>query len=207
MKGDLENLLSELKIHAEEHCRKLGKSREVITKFRSDRSRYAEIITAKVWKEQEELNENLQERKLKPKQLKRLLHRRLFTPQTAQFYQEQQLITKEQARQINAIIHQCGGQLTESHLNYIMVGGVLATEQVSKILKTRRQTEEELKAMFDSIWTELMHQLPIVSGDHRDVEAEVEKNDLVCASTRSRRSIPSKVQRKGILEGMGWKYP
>ena len=56
-----------------------------------------------------------------------------------------------------------------------MVGGVLATEQVSKILKTRRQTEEELKVMFDSIWIELMHQLPIVSGDHRDVEAEVEK--------------------------------
>ena len=73
----LEDLSLELKLHAEEHCTTLGKNREVITKFENERNRYAEIITAKIWKEQEELNENLQERKLKSKQLKRLLQRRL----------------------------------------------------------------------------------------------------------------------------------
>ena len=177
----LEDLSLELKIHAEEHCRKLGKSREVITKFESERNKYAEIITTKVHEhiasikeEQEKLDQSLQEKRLKPEQLKSILQRKLFTPRNAQHYQEQQHITEKQARQINAIIQQCGGQLTEDRLNDIMVGGVLATEQVRKILK-KKQTEEELKKKFDSIWSELINQLPIVPGELRNVEAEVEK--------------------------------
>ena len=177
----LENLSSELELHADQHCKKLGKNREVITKFESERNRYAGIIRTKVHehiasikKEQEELDQNLQVKKLKPEQLMNVLQRRLFTYDNIQLYQEQQIITEEQARQINAIIQQCGGQLTEVHLNHIMVGGVLATEQVRKILK-KRQTEKELKKKFDSIWKGFLHQqIPNVSGERRNVEAEVE---------------------------------
>ena len=208
----LENLLSELKIHAEDHCRKLGKSREVITKFESERNRYAEIITAKVHehiasikKEQEILDQSLKEGKLKSKQLKKLLHRRLFTPENTQLYEEQQIITADQARQINAIIYQCGGQLTEGHLNDILVRGVLATDQVRKILKKRRQTEEELKEIFNSIWIELMHQLPSVSGDPRDVEAEIERKMIgfVRAQGHEGQFLAKYREKKSLMEWGG----
>ena len=177
----LENHSLELELHAEQHCRKLGKSREVITKFESDRNSYAEIITAKVHehiasikKEQEELDQSLQVKRLKPQQLKNVLQRQLFTDKNIQLYHEQQIITEEEVSQINTIIQQCGGELTEGHLNDIMVGGVLTIDQVRKILK-KRQTEKELKKKFDSIWKELLReQIPKVSGERRNVEAEVE---------------------------------
>ena len=203
----LESLSTELKSHAEEHCRKFGKSREVITKFKSDRSRYAEIITAKVHehiasikKEQEKLDQSLLERNLKPEQLKNILQRRLFTLTNILLYQEQQIITKEQARQIYAIIQQCGGQLTEGHLNDIMVGAVLATDQVRKILKKRRQTEE-LEIIFNSIWIELIHQLP-VSGDFRDVEAEIVKKMIgfVRAQDHEGQFLAKYRKRKSLIE-------
>ena len=205
----LEDLSLELKIHAEEHCRKFGKSREVITKFESEQNKYAEIITTKVHEhiasikeEQEKLDQSLQEKRLKPEQLKSILQRKLFTPMNTQHYQEQQHITEKQARQINAIIQQCGGQLTEDRLNDIMVGGVLATEQVRKILKKKRQTEEELKEIFNSIWIELMHQLPSVSGGPRDVEAEIEKKMIgfVRAQGHEGQFLAKYLEKKSLME-------
>ena len=205
----LENHSLELELHAEQHCTKLGESRKVITKFESERNRYAEIITAEVHKliasirnEQEELDQNLQERKMKSEQLKNILQRKIFTIKSTQLYQEQQLITEEQAIQINATILQCGCQLTEGCLSDIMVG-VLTTEQVRKILKNRRQTEEELKVKFDKIWNELLYQqIPMVSGERRNVEPEVEKEMTKFMRTRGYESqfIAKYEEKKSLIE-------
>ena len=197
----LEHHSLELKSHAEQHCTKLGKSRQVICKLK-----YAEMITEKIHEhianikeEQENLDHSLQERKLKPEQLKKVLERRVFTSENTELYREQKIITKEEAEKINTIIQQCGGQLTEDHLNHIMVGGVLATDQVRMILKKRRQTEEELEKSFNAIWTELIHQLPTELVERRDVAAEVESK-LVEFVHHESQIIIEALQKKSLRD-------
>ena len=178
----LSTLKNELLGHAEKHCAKLGHSRAAISKIEKEQKEFAKIITDKVQDtisslklEQEKLNESLEKRKLESAQLKKLLKRKLFTRETLRVYEEQKIITESQKSRIIAVVEACKGQLSESQLSDIMVGGVLATEQAKMILKKAKQTEAELEVEFNAHWQELVDTLPFVSGEDVAVDAEVER--------------------------------
>ena len=185
-KARFENRLSTLKKelleHAKKHCEKLGHSRAAISKIEKEQKEFAKIITGKVQdtiaslkQEQEKLNENLERRKLESAQLKKLLKRKLFTRGALKAYEEQGIITPSEKSRIIAVIDSSNGQLSESQLSDIMVGGMLTTEHAKMILKKAKQTEAELEVEFNAHWQELVDTLPFVSGEDVSVDAEVEK--------------------------------
>ena len=174
----LDNLSKVLISHAEEFCNGLLSSRNAIAAFETDRQNYSKMIKAKVEQhikrikqEQLSLDSSLEERQLTEKQLKRLLRRNLFSVENLTKYEEQGLITPAQKGRINDIKR---GELTESTLSEVLVGGVLAVEQVKKILREMKQTEKELKTEFEDIWSELTSKLYSLSKPPVPVETEVQ---------------------------------
>ena len=177
----LTNLSEELRIHAKSHCKKLGQGREVISKFEKERIKYTELITENVQKlieslkqEQEKLHANLGRKKLESSQLQKILTLNLFTPDYLKQYSRDEVITEVQEKSLHKIIKDSGFSLTEQSLNHIMVGGVLSTKQVIKILNQGRQSERELERKFNSDWIVMLKKLPIVPVDPVNVETSVE---------------------------------
>ena len=107
-----------------------------------------------------------------------MLQKRLFTSDNLQKYLKKNIITLVQVSHIEAAIEECDGTLTEDRLQSILTGD-LETEQTKKILKTFRPTEEELKASFEKLWTDLIKKIRIVPLDHEksiDMQTRVERS-------------------------------
>ena len=86
--------------------------------------------------------------------MKKLLKRKLFTHEALKVYREQDIITQSEKSHnvIIAVVESCNGQLSESQLSHIMVGGVLTTEHAKMILKKAKQSEAELEVEFNAHW-------------------------------------------------------
>ena len=176
-----DHLSTELQEHARNHCIKLGKSREAISKIEKERKEYSQKITkgvqdyiASIKREREKLNQNLKKGKLEASQLQAIIQQNLFAPGIRSKYREQKIITQYQESRINAKILECGGQLTEDCLSSILVGGILDIEDIMKILKRGLKTEKELKHKFQEIWIDLINTIPLVSGGDTPVRVEVQ---------------------------------
>ncbi len=193
-----DQLSKDLQDRALKHCQKLDRSREAISTIERVQKEYSEKIVDgiqkyissikqegdfkfKLWrgKEQAKLDQNLEKRNLESSQLEEILKKNLFTSENLMRYREENIITEDEERSINAVIQKCGGQLKEKDLSDILVGGKLTIVQVKMILRRGRQTdqtEEELKAKFNEIWIELIGQIHF--HDHNTegtaVEEEVE---------------------------------
>ena len=135
----LQNLSSELRIHAEECCKKLLKKRQAISEFETMKNKTVERIKLKVQenietlkKEQTELQANLKKRKLDQQQLSKLLGRDLFTLAKVARYKALG-IEESISEKIISIKQQCGGKLNESGLKHILFE-ILTEEQVKIIL-------------------------------------------------------------------------
>ncbi len=148
----LEDISAQLILHAEKHCEELLKNRKVITEFQDGRKKNVDLIKKEVHeyittakKEQESLKRDLERGNLR---------RGLFTPDKTALYLDQQIITPDQANQINTMIQDSDGQdaLTE----HIVVKGILTEYQVEKILKTIKLTDHELDLKFESIWKQFI---------------------------------------------------
>ena len=175
----LDSLSEELKIHAENHIRKLSTGRQAMSEFERKRSEYIELIIkhvqdaiANLKQQQEVLHANIKRGKLDHSQLQKIL--KVLTPYYLQQYEGNEIISKDQERKICKTIQDHGGTLTEHSLNEILVGGVLSTEQVIKLLSQIRESEQELKVKFDHIWIEMLNRIPYVPADPVNVELLVE---------------------------------
>ena len=179
----LDSLKRELKIHAENYIRKLSISRQAMSEFERKRSEYRELIInhvqvviANLKQDQELLHANIRRGKLDHPQLQKIL--KVLTPDYLQQYKDHEIISEDQEHKIREIIRNSGGTLTEHNLNEILVGGVLTTDQVIKILSQIRESEQELKVRFDHIWIEMLKKIPYVPADPDNVEYLVEKTLL-----------------------------
>lgn len=163
----LDGLSSDLKDQAKRRCEKLQKNSEAISAIESKKIEYAKTVTKRVMehiatikKEQETLNQNLDKKWLRLAQVEALLAMDLFTPEKLHLYKTHEIITPTQASQISAIVSISNNQLTQDDIKTIVVKGILSVDQVKRILKTKVQTEAQLKAKFDVIWNGLMANLP-----------------------------------------------
>ncbi len=87
----------------------------------------------------------------------------MFTADKLALYIDQQIITPDQKKQITTDMHNSGGHdqlINEDGLKDILVGGTLTVDQVEKILKTIKRTDQELDLQFEGIWIEMIEQLP-----------------------------------------------
>ena len=181
----LRALSDELKRHAETQCSIFEESKIAFSEIEQQQERYAEKVTrgveeyiATIKQEQDELVKNLENGRLEPHQLRDMLQKRLFTSDNLQKYLKKNIITLVQVSHIEAAIEECDGTLTEDRLQSILTGD-LETEQTKKILKTFRPTEEELKASFEKLWTDLIKKIRIVPLDHEksiDMQTRVERS-------------------------------
>ena len=211
----LENLLEELRTHAERHCRKLGKNRQAILEFEQERKRFAAVITQQVHDyiatmkiDQEKFNESLNKGELNLTQLKEVLERELFTHETLVCYQDQGLITEVQVKDVQTIIDECHGQLNTESLQQILFGGILGLEQVEKIVTKGRQSEQELAAKFNDIWDKIIEMIiPAVPMDTVNVEHEVEQTLIEYARARGYEGQLIEIFEGGkkTLRGLGEK--
>ena len=176
--------LLKLSEELKDHARKtLIQSEKAISKIESEQAKYAQKIAEKVQEyiknlklEQQRLDENLGEQKLEDFQLKKLLDKNLFTPEKLDRYKCEQLVGQEQINEIEEIIHMSSGQLTESDLRIILIGGILEVDQVMKILKIVQQTEEQLKHEFNIVWSDIEKQVEFPEQEKIDWKVEVESN-------------------------------
>ena len=166
----LRNLALELRKHAENHCKSLGESKALISKFERERAKYTEIITwevqehiASIKREQEKLNRSLQDKQLESEQLQKILEKNIFSHDSLERYKECRLITADQASQIYATVQAHGG-LTKVCLNEILVGPILSTEEVKSILKMKQQAGGELLPKFNSLWNDMMSKVSFETG-------------------------------------------
>lgn len=155
--------------------------RQAISDFERSRKQNAEELKRKVQEhfenvkeEQEELSSSFKSGSLGPQQLKKLLDQDLFTTEKLRIYEEQQIITPEQAKCIESIVRVSGNKLTETSLKTILSGVTLSNSQVQNIIKKMHQTEEELKFQFEKIWIDWTCHLHVISQKSIDVEKEVE---------------------------------
>ena len=200
------HLQQELKLHAESHCKRLIASREAFKKIEQDRKHYAAVVTAKIQdhasslkKEQRQFSESISNRRLSDNQLKKIVKRNLFTLRNLHLYEQQGLITEEQARDVADIISECGGSLTISALPDILFGTVLEPEQVKKILTRGRHTEEELKEEFNTLWGQLIEQILPVYVETANVERETEKQLIEFARAKGYEGqLVAELQGKGL---------
>ena len=178
----LVTLRNELKTHADRHCKKLGVSREAISKFEKEQKKYTDVMTENVQnlltslkQEEEQLRVNLTKRKLEKTQLEKILKLNPFNPESLELHVQQELITGAQQDEIRKLSDCSSSSLSEQDLNHILLGGILSTEQVIQIL---RQPEQELEIKFDSDWENMLKRLPYVPEDPVNVEASVESTLL-----------------------------
>ena len=181
----LDSLKRELKIHAENHSRKLSIGRQAMSKFEKERNNSIELIInnvqdiiANLKQEQELLHANIRRGKLDHSQLQKILE--VLTPEYFQQCKDHEIISEDQEHKIREIIRDSG--LTEQSLNEILVGGVLSTDQVIKILSQIRESEHELKVSFDQIWIKILQNhipnTPPIDSNSDNVEYLVEKTLL-----------------------------
>ena len=178
----LKNLSEELRDHGDKRCKKIGNSRQAISKFKEERKHYTDIITAKVKEmilslkqDQKELNENLERGRYETKQLRNILRLELFTPEKILKYIKHGIIDDSQADQINDYIQQHGGELNEEYLQELLMSKLLSAAEVKQILKQGRLNEEQLKLKFNAQWIGLVDKIPFLPDTPVDVEAAVEK--------------------------------
>jgi hypothetical protein len=171
------NLSEELKHHAK---KMLIQSQNAISKIESEQA-YAKKIAEKVQEyiknfksEQQRLDENLGKQMLEDYQLKKLLDKKLFTPKKLDIYKDKKLVNQQQINRIEEIMS-CG-QLMESDLKRILIGGILEVDQVMKILKIGQQTVEQLKQEFNTAWKDIENEVEFPEQEKIDWEVEVEKN-------------------------------
>ena len=200
-----------LKNHAESHCRKLGDSREAISKFEKEQKRYTELMTesvhdllAKLKEEKEQLHANLQKRKLEESQIRKILTLDLFNPDSLELYVQQRLITEAQKDNIRKLVcvPECSSSsLKEHNLNRIIMEEILHTEQVIGILNQKRQSERELEMKFNSDWEVMLGKLPYKPEDPVNVETLVE--DTLHDYVKSYDGLLSDELRKTSLKERG----
>ena len=204
----LEMLSKEVRLHAEDHCNNLLRAKQAISEFEMDRQMNVEFIKKKVQehieivrKEQEELNESLEKKKLNPEQIKKLLARNLFKPEQLNKFKKDEIITSNQASQIKSMMKTNKGQLNESILKRILKEEVLDLNQVQVILKKTPQTEEQLQHKFDEIWSELMKQLPRVKlTKDISVERPVEKALTKFVEGKGHHGLIHKLQERTLRQ-------
>ena len=175
-----EHLDAELQEHARNHCIKLGKSREAISKIEKERKDYSQKIIkgvheyiASVRQDEEHLDQFIEKGNLEPSQLKAILPKRLFSSENLLKYRQQKIITQDQEMYIITMKKQCGDQLTEDCLKSILEGGILSIEDTKMILKRGQKTEAELTVKFEEIWIGLINKIPFVTGEDEPVKTEI----------------------------------
>ena len=189
----LQNLSADLRIHAEECCKKLLKKRQAISEFETMKNKTVERIKLKVQenietlkKEQTELQANLEKRELDPQQLSKLLGRDLFSLDKVALYKA--LGIKESiSEEIISIKQLCGGKLNKSGLIFILFE-ILTEEQVKIILKHSTPSEGELKEKFDELWKEVILQLSYHHSNREiDVPMVVQSTLIKCVKAQGGR--------------------
>ena len=193
----LEVVKEEWERHADNHCEMLGKGRQAISTFEESRREYtamikheAQKVILELKKEQDELDESLEKRKLNHAQLKKIMKQkhRLFSPEKLRKYKQDGLLTEKH----------CRSNLTESDLEHILCK-VLTPEQAKKVLKQGRLTKEELEVEFDKTWVKLVAGLPPVYNTPVDVEKEVERK-LTRHVEKFEGAVIEGLQGKGLKE-------
>jgi hypothetical protein len=191
----LEAVRMEWETHADNHCKQLGSGRHAISQFEQDRIQYTALINSEVQKffgamkkEQDDLNESLERRKLNSAQLKKIMERKhtLFTPQKMS---EFGIVLTQQ---------ECSA-LTEQDVARILVGGELTSEKAKAFLEQGRHNEEEMKAEFDKLWTKWTLGLPRVYNEQIDVEASVERR-LITFSAKLSDSLKNELKNKKLRD-------
>lgn len=194
----LEAVKEEWEAHADNHCVQLGEGRHAIGKFQQDRIKYTAIINsgaqknfAEIKKEQDELDESLEEKRLDKAQLKKIMKHKhkLFTTEKLSKFREEGILTQQK----------CCSDLTEDDVKYILIGGVLTPEQAKTVLKQVKHDEKELKAGFDKIWIQLVEKLPPVYSRPVNVEAEV-KRKLTGYAKKLEDAVNSELKAKNLRQ-------
>ena len=184
----LEALSEELKLHAQDHCERVGTGRQANSKFEEEKKQYEALMTKMVEdiiqqtkQEQELLNDNLERGRLDQEQLQKMLKDGLFESAKMEQYKKQKIISKSQLDRLKAIFRSPHGsskkRLTEVQLRQILEAQprILSLQEIRTILKQGELTPKELKRSFDKKWSQLVTRLPPVHDSGIKVEEAVEE--------------------------------
>jgi hypothetical protein len=184
----LEALLEELKLHAQDHCERVGTGRQANSIFEKEKRKYearmtemVEDIIQETKQEQELLNDNLERGKLDQEQVQKILKDRLFEIPKLELYKKQKIISKSQLDDLKAICPSRHGSsrrpLTEDQLRQMLEAQprILSLQEIRTILKQGELTPSQLKDYFDKKWSHLVTRLPLVHDSGNNVEEAVEE--------------------------------
>ena len=184
----LEGLSEELKLHAQDHCERVGTGRQANSKFEEEKKEYEALMTKMVEeiiqqtkREQELLNDNLEGGKLDQQQVQKILKDGLFELAKMEQYKKQKVISRSQLDQLKAVYRSQHGSskktLTEDQLRKILEGQprILSLHEIRTILKQGELTPTQLRQNFDKKWSKLVTRLPPVHDSGIKVEEAVEE--------------------------------
>jgi hypothetical protein len=184
----LEALSEELKLHAQDHCERIGTGRQANSKFEEEKKEYeaqmtemVEDIIQQTKQEQELLNDNLERGKLDQEQVQKILKDGLFEITKLEQYKKQKIISESQLDQLNAICPSQHGSsrrlLNDVQLRKMLEAQprILSLQEIRTILKQGELTPEQLKDSFDEKWSQLVKRLPPVHDSGINVEEAVEE--------------------------------
>lgn len=199
----LERLSQELKEDAMSHCRRLGSSKQAISEVDRNMKDYVDKVKAKAQEviaalkqERKKLYNNLQNKRLQNSQLQSLLEQNLFTHDTVLKYKSQNLLTDEEAEEIEQTLDQCGGSLHDKDLQSILYS--IPAEQARLILKQGRLNRDRLKVLFDAHWIKLSS-IPFVPLKQTSVEVAVQTR-LIDFVRKLEGQLIDKIKQRGLTE-------
>jgi hypothetical protein len=187
----LESLSEELKLHAQNHCERVGTGRQANSKFEEEKKQYEALMTQMIEdiiqrtkREQELLNNNLEQGELDEEQVKKIMEGGLFEfAKMEQYHRKKKIISKSQLDRLKPIYvksqHSSSkkSMLTKDGLRQILEGKpsrILSLHEIRDILKQGELKPEELRQSFDVKWGELGRRLPPVHDSSIKVEEAVE---------------------------------
>ncbi len=205
----LDNLKEELKQNAEQHCKAIEESSRTVSNFKKEQIKHTKFITEKIQehldkkrREQNSLEESLQNRILKAEQLQYLCKCNLFCKEQLNQYCDQNIITHDQMNEIEKVLATHGKtKFFEKAIALILTGGILEMKQIKTILKKIPQNEDELKQKFEEIWGELIEKIPCKSTSRIDqITKHVEETLISYVGLNRGNQIITELRRKPLNE-------
>ena len=177
-KGTFELKLKQLAIteqdKADAHCRQLVEGKRAMAKVSQAKiecstktTRRVKEIVASLKQEQDELEKSLENHKLSPKQLEYIKKQKLFSKEKLKEYQARGILTQREVGYFSA--YMSTNQLKDILYNKLTI------DQIKHILHQARLSEDELKAMFNTQWIQIIEKIRPPQEKQIDLKAEVER--------------------------------
>ena len=201
----LSTLSRDLTEHADTCCERLGKNREAIIKFETERKSYAAIVItngvpeliSKLQNEREKLIASLNTGKLEDDLVLvlKVLQQELFNPDRLLRFKEQRILTDDQVDKISATVKHCEEQMEDKALclhSILFNSRILSKEEVNMILKNSTLSRKQLNVEFNEQWTMLMHSIPFIDykvNEPDTIKHAVEQMLMQFVKTKGQRQM------------------